>query len=107
MVILEVGIGGEYDCTNVVRNTKTIGITSLGLEHTRLLGNTLKEIAWQKAGIIKSGSNVFTVEQLEDCVEVISGRCKEKQVNYSINPSKKDLKSNYIFLGNFRNSSKF
>ncbi|KAL9880978.1 folylpolyglutamate synthase, mitochondrial isoform X1 [Glossina fuscipes] len=78
VVILEVGIGGELDCTNIVPNTKTVGITSLGLEHTNLLGETLNEIAWQKAGIIKPGSMVYTTVAQEDCIRIIRDRCKEK-----------------------------
>ncbi|KAI8116805.1 hypothetical protein FF38_05668 [Lucilia cuprina] len=79
VVILEVGIGGELDCTNVVPNTKTVGISSLGLEHTQLLGNTLKEIAWQKAGIIKPHSTVYTSVQQKECLDVIYERAQEKQ----------------------------
>lgn len=48
--IVEVGIGGQYDSTNILRNTELVGITALQLEHTQLLGHTLEEIAWQKSG---------------------------------------------------------
>lgn len=78
-VIMEVGIGGELDCTNVIPNTKTVGITSLGLEHTQLLGNTLEEIAWQKAGIIKPNSTVYTSVTQEECWQIIKKRAEEKQ----------------------------
>ncbi|KAM7349211.1 folylpolyglutamate synthase 1 isoform 1-T2 [Cochliomyia hominivorax] len=78
-VIMEVGIGGELDSTNIIPNTKTVGITSLGLEHTQLLGNSLKEIAWQKAGIIKPFSTVYTSVTQEECWQVIKARAKEKQ----------------------------
>lgn len=92
VAIIEVGIGGENDCTNVVRNTKTVGITSLGLEHTNLLGNTLKEIAWQKAGIIKPYSNVFTTIQPDECLEVIRNRVNEKNAKLFIAPNFNDYK---------------
>ncbi|SJX64029.1 related to tetrahydrofolylpolyglutamate synthase (met6+) [Sporisorium reilianum f. sp. reilianum] len=52
-VILEVGIGGKYDSTNIVPNCVVAGITQLGLDHTAILGNTVEEIAVQKAGIFK------------------------------------------------------
>uniref|UniRef100_A0A1A9W3R9 Folylpolyglutamate synthase n=1 Tax=Glossina brevipalpis TaxID=37001 RepID=A0A1A9W3R9_9MUSC len=78
VAILETGIGGELDCTNIVPNTKTVGITSIGLEHTNHLGNTLPEIAWQKAGIIKAGSTVYTSVTQEECIKIIRDRCKEK-----------------------------
>lgn len=83
VAIFEVGIGGQYDPTNVIPATKTVGITSLGLEHTQLLGDTLEEIAWQKTGIVKKKSNVFTVEQPNECIGVIVDRTAENQVNNS------------------------
>ncbi|SAM84492.1 related to tetrahydrofolylpolyglutamate synthase (met6+) [Ustilago bromivora] len=52
-VILEVGIGGKYDSTNIVPKCVVAGITQLGLDHTAVLGNTVEEIAVQKAGIFK------------------------------------------------------
>lgn len=51
--ILEVGIGGEYDSTNIVPKPMVTGVTSLGLDHVTVLGTTLGEIAWQKGGIYK------------------------------------------------------
>lgn len=51
--ILEVGIGGRYDTTNIVPKPVVTGITALGLDHIAILGTTLPEIAWQKAGIFK------------------------------------------------------
>jgi dihydrofolate synthase/folylpolyglutamate synthase len=53
VVVLETGIGGRLDCTNVVKNTVVSVITSISLDHTAILGNTLAEIAFEKAGIIK------------------------------------------------------
>ena len=58
MVILEVGLGGEFDATNVIDAPEAAVITHIGLEHTEYLGNTLTEIARTKSGIIKSGSDV-------------------------------------------------
>lgn len=80
VAIIEVGIGGQYDSTNIIENTEIVGITSLQLEHTQLLGDTLSEIAWQKAGIIKENSNVYTTQQPPDCMKVISDRFIEKKV---------------------------
>ncbi len=51
--VIECGLGGLYDCTNVIENPLVCAITSIGLDHTEILGNTLEEIALQKAGIIK------------------------------------------------------
>lgn len=52
-VVVEVGIGGEYDYTNTIRNPIVCGITSIGVDHTEVLGETVQEIAWHKGGIIK------------------------------------------------------
>lgn len=51
--ILEVGVGGTYDSTNIVPKPVVTGITSLGIDHVNVLGKTLGEIAWQKGGIFK------------------------------------------------------
>lgn len=51
--ILEVGIGGEYDSTNIIEKPVVCGITALGLDHVNVLGSTIDQIAWHKAGIIK------------------------------------------------------
>lgn len=51
--IYEVGVGGKYDSTNVIAQPTVAGITSLGIDHTFMLGDTIEEIAWNKAGIFK------------------------------------------------------
>ena len=56
IVVLETGLGGLLDCTNIVRNTKVCVFTSIGLDHMAVLGNTVEEIAAQKAGIAKPGA---------------------------------------------------
>ncbi|KMQ98339.1 folylpolyglutamate mitochondrial [Lasius niger] len=79
VAIVEVGIGGELDSTNVVRNPVCVGVTSLGLEHTLLLGNTLEEIACQKSGIFKPHAAAFTVPQPELAMRVIQKRAAERR----------------------------
>lgn len=86
VAIMEVGIGGEYDCTNIIPNTSTVGITSLGLDHVQILGDTIEKIAWQKAGIIKPESYVFTVKQAGDSDDVIRERATEKKAKLFIAP---------------------
>ena len=58
LVVLETGMGGLSDATNVVEDTLVCVLTSIGLDHTRFLGGTLSEIAAQKSGIVKSGCAV-------------------------------------------------
>ena len=57
-VLLEVGVGGEYDATNCIGRPVACGIASLHLEHTEQLGHTLEEIGWHKAGIAKVGPSL-------------------------------------------------
>lgn len=93
VAIVEVGIGGQFDSTNIIKNTEIVGITALQLEHTQLLGNTLEEIAWQKAGIIKKNSHVFYMSQPNECTKVIIDRFKElKGKSLTIAPEVADFK---------------
>lgn len=61
--IYEVGVGGKYDSTNIVEKPTVTAITSLGIDHTLMLGNTIEEIAWNKAGIYKAGVPALVAEQ--------------------------------------------
>ncbi|KAF9518463.1 hypothetical protein BS47DRAFT_1371061 [Hydnum rufescens UP504] len=74
--ILEVGVGGAYDSTNVVPKPIATGVTSLGLDHVGVLGNTLPKIAWHKGGIYKEGVPAFTVEQPVEALEVLKERAE-------------------------------
>ncbi|KAJ2389848.1 Folylpolyglutamate synthetase [Coemansia sp. RSA 2603] len=71
VAIMEVGVGGMFDSTNVIRKPVVCGIASLGIDHQNALGSTIEQIAWHKAGIIKSGVPAFTVPQSESALEVI------------------------------------
>lgn len=78
-VIMEVGIGGEYDPTNVIERPVACGITTLDFDHTNILGDTIERIAWSKAGIAKPGAPLFTVDhEQQEAMEVIKGRAKER-----------------------------
>ena len=57
------------------------GITSLGLDHTVVLGDTIESIAWHKAGILKPGCPAFTAPQVKAAQDVILKRAKEKMVH--------------------------
>lgn len=74
--VIEVGMGGHWDCTNVVQPEVAV-ITPIGLDHQHFLGETLREIAWHKAGIIKPGCVVVCAEQQPEVMEVIAERCAE------------------------------
>lgn len=63
VALLEVGIGGRFDCTNVIEHPVAVGISSLGHDHMSILGNTLEEIAWNKAGIMKRSCEAIVTSQ--------------------------------------------
>jgi len=77
VAIIECGIGGEYDSTNIIEKPVVSAITSLGIDHQHILGNTLKEIAWHKSGIIKKDVPVVSAQQLPEAVDVIKDRSIE------------------------------
>lgn len=80
LVVLETGLGGLLDCTNTILPPLCSVITTIGLDHTAILGSTLEEIAWQKCGIIKSGSVAVTSRQTEGAMSVIECTCKSRNV---------------------------
>jgi dihydrofolate synthase/folylpolyglutamate synthase len=77
--VLEVGLGGRLDATNIVANPAVCIITSISLDHTQILGNSLEEIAREKAGIIKPGCWVVISPQPEEAASVINDICREKE----------------------------
>jgi dihydrofolate synthase/folylpolyglutamate synthase len=77
--VLEVGLGGRLDATNVVARPVVCIITSISLDHTQILGDTLGEIAREKAGIIKPGCWVVVSPQPEEAASVILDICREKE----------------------------
>lgn len=79
--IYEVGIGGELDSTNVIQRPVVTGITSLGIDHTLTLGNSIEEIAWHKAGIFKQGRPAFSVGQYPAAAHVLMQRANERGVH--------------------------
>ena len=84
IVVLEVGMGGTFDSTNVIDAPEAAVITNIGLEHTEYLGNTLAQIAEAKGGIIKSGSPVVCYDSDPEVLEVISRICREKGCSLKI-----------------------
>ena len=94
--VYEVGVGGEYDATNIADRPAVTGITTLGIDHVITLGETLEEISWHKAGIQKPGVPSFTVNQLPNAMRVIQDRAKERKVKslnvVGLDPRLKNIK---------------
>jgi len=78
IVVLEVGIGGDIDSTNVIEKSQVSVITTISYDHMDLLGNTLEEIATRKSGIIKQNGKVVVYPQCEEVIEVIEKVCSNK-----------------------------
>lgn len=79
--VIECGIGGEHDSTNVIVHPTVAAVTSLGIDHVAMLGGTLPEIAWHKAGIFKPGAAALSVPQSSpEAMQILRDRAAEKGV---------------------------
>jgi dihydrofolate synthase/folylpolyglutamate synthase len=74
IAVIEVGLGGRFDATNVITPMVSV-LTNVELDHTDLLGETLEQIAWEKAGIAKRGVPLVTGERKPNALEVIAREC--------------------------------
>lgn len=99
-IVLETGLGGLYDCTNIIKHPLVSIITSIGYDHMHILGNTLTEIAYQKAGIIKQNSHTVIFNQNPEVKNVFINECKKK--NNTLHIVKESDISNYSFDNNFQ-----
>ncbi|MDT8716548.1 bifunctional folylpolyglutamate synthase/dihydrofolate synthase [Clostridium sp. 19966] len=81
--VIEVGLGGRLDSTNVITPILSV-ITSISYDHMNILGNTLAEIAYEKAGIIKEKIPVISYPQQEEALEVIQKVCAERNAKLTI-----------------------
>jgi dihydrofolate synthase/folylpolyglutamate synthase len=77
VLVLEVGLGGRFDATNVIARPAATAITSVSMDHMEFLGDTLPAIAFEKAGIIKPGVPCATGAQRPEALEVIAARARE------------------------------
>ena len=80
VVILEVGMGGRLDATNVVQHPITTGITLIDLEHTEVLGNTLQKIAYEKGGIFKKNVPAIVLDQNKEVIETLYDCAKKEGI---------------------------
>jgi len=78
-VILEAGLGGTHDATNVIPSPKITAITNIGLDHMDLLGNTKELIAKDKAGIIKKNSIFISTEKNPKLLKIFKDKCKKEK----------------------------
>ncbi|MGN0430207.1 MAG: bifunctional folylpolyglutamate synthase/dihydrofolate synthase [Acetatifactor sp.] len=78
IVVMEAGMGGLSDATNVIENTLVAILTSIGMDHMQFLGDTLEKIAAQKAGIIKPGCRVVMMDNVPEVVQVVKREADAK-----------------------------
>ena len=76
IVVCEVGMGGEFDATNVIPSPEAAVLTNIGLDHTAVLGDTLEQIAATKSGIIKPGCHAVLYPCAPSVREVVAARCR-------------------------------
>ena len=109
IVVLEVGLGGALDSTNVIPAPEAAVITALGLDHTAVLGDTIQDVARAKAGIIKAGAPVITYGGVPEADAVIAAVCKEQGCSlYPVDFSQltllpSDLSGSRFSFGNLSN----
>ena len=84
VAIIEVGMGGRLDATNVLHNKILSVITSISLDHTQYLGSTLKDITTEKCGIVQNGVPTVTILQNDEVIKTIKDICLQKGSPLSI-----------------------
>lgn len=84
LVVLETGMGGRLDATNVIGNTQVAVLTSISMDHMQYLGNTLAAIAGEKAGILKPGCRAVSAEQEPEAMEVIRARAEQMGISLTV-----------------------
>ncbi|XP_048245606.1 folylpolyglutamate synthase, mitochondrial-like [Haliotis rufescens] len=99
VAIFEVGMGGEYDSTNFLQSPVVCGVTSLGLDHTEVLGDTIDKIAWHKAGIFKRNVPAVTVMQPADAMMVLFHKAREKGASLYVAPPPDNSETEEVHLG--------
>lgn len=93
--VIECGVGGEFDTTNILEKPIVTGVTNLGIDHVVMLGDTIESIAWHKGGIFKPGVPAFTVPQPPSALEVLRQRAAERQTELQVveeHPALNDIK---------------
>ncbi len=87
IVVLEVGLGGRLDATNVIKTPDVAAITAIDLDHTQILGETVELIAAEKAGIIKPKARVVVYDQQQSVKDVFAAVCAERGAEMTVTDS--------------------
>ena len=100
-VVLEAGLGGRFDATNVIEKSEISVITNVGLDHVEILGDTKQKIAFDKAGIIKSKSRFITGEKSKKISDIFRKICSSKKTEFN------NIKFNFKIIKNTINGTEF
>lgn len=95
LVVLETGMGGRLDATNVIRHTQVAVLASISMDHMQYLGKTLTAIAGEKAGIMKEGCRVVTIQQDEEVMAVLRSKAEQLQLPLIVAGSEQAKKIRY------------
>ena len=95
IVVMEAGMGGALDATNVIHNTKVAVLASISMDHMQFLGDDLSQIATQKAGIIKAGCYVVSTMQMPQAMQVIKRECEKMHVPLWVSDESKATRIRY------------
>ncbi len=98
-LILEVGLGGRFDATNILKKTKYAAITPISLDHQDYLGNSLNQIAFEKLGILNSKSIIFINRQKTNVMKYIKSQLKKRKLTANLFNNHWKIKSNF-YLSN-------
>jgi dihydrofolate synthase/folylpolyglutamate synthase len=83
IVVLEVGLGGRLDATNIIEAPEAAVITRIGLDHTDILGDTVTKIAAEKGGIIKPGCDAVIYDQSAEAMQVLEAICAARGPSFT------------------------
>ncbi len=101
-LILEVGLGGRFDATNILKKTKYAAITPISLDHQDYLGNSLDQIAFEKLGILNSKSTIFINRQKTNVMKYIKSQLKKRELTANLFNIHWKIKSNFYLSNDIR-----
>ena len=101
-LILEVGLGGRFDATNILKKSKYAAITPISLDHQDYLGNSLYQIAFEKLGILNPKSTIFINRQKTNVMKYIKSQLKKRKLNANLFNIHWKIKSNFYLSNDIR-----
>ena len=101
-LILEVGLGGRFDATNILKKSKYAAITPISLDHQDYLGNSLYQIAFEKLGILNPKSTIFINRQKTNVMKYIKSQLKKRKLTANLFNIHWKIKSNFYLSNDIR-----